>query len=65
LRTLISGVKMTFTNWDTNTPTSPTTTAQQCAILSRDVNGRWKNVACNLTKPFVCEYTLTYLLTYL
>jgi len=56
LRTLISGVKMTFTNWDINTPTSPTTAAQQCAILSRDVNGRWKNVACNLTKPFVCEY---------
>jgi len=54
--TFVVGAQMTFTNWDINTPTSPGTSAQQCAILSRDYNGRWKNVGCNSTKPFVCEY---------
>lgn len=48
-------VEMMFTNWADNTPTPPTTAATQCAILSRDLSGRWQNVACNLTKPFVCE----------
>ena len=52
---MITGMEMSFTNWDVNTPTSPTSMEQQqCAILSVD-NGRWKNVPCNSENPFVCK----------
>jgi len=61
--TFIEGEELMYTNWDENTPTPPTTAGQQCAILSRDVDGRWMNVDCQLTKRFVCEYTAFYLLT--